>query len=215
MNANFQSIRILFRAPDSCQLFGIPYEMRRDVGQAPRHLWEASKRRYEKLASSSYHSGPLGPCIPPDPMKDWIVIDEFEPDTKAWLSALDDVPMGPFEWCECQFASDETLNTNHRHDKLAHIEHRPGDMVRVLYGYRGNGWYAPDGTEGVYFVKSRMTSSNDYKLIRMWRLDAVPLATQSGPDGVEYRRNIAETYEWDLVANASRLVRHFPRPEVK
>lgn len=40
-----ESIKILFMAPDTLALYGIPYLMREDVGQEPRHLWEAGNTK--------------------------------------------------------------------------------------------------------------------------------------------------------------------------
>lgn len=202
MCIHLSTIKILFRAPHG-QLWGIPYEMRRDVGQAPRHLWQAASKRLDAMSDPDRYRGcgPLGPYVPPDPVKDWILIDENDPDNRAWLSALDDVPTGSYEWCACRLAMDDVLNTNRRHDKLATIAHQPGDIVRVLFGYRGNGCYAPDGDEGLYIVKSRIARSDDYKLIR-WNV-----TTPS--DHPTQQIQMAELLPWDLIAHASRLVRHY------
>jgi hypothetical protein len=91
------TIRILFRAPDSLQLFGIPYEMDRTIGQEPRHLWIAARER-NSLSRPS--------MVGPSPTAGWIYIAEDEPDMLAWLSTLDDVPQNPCEWCECKPAID-------------------------------------------------------------------------------------------------------------
>lgn len=194
------TIRILFRAPDTLGLYGIPYGMRKDIGQEPRHLWQAAQRR----ADDMYKLRPGNP-VGPNPTADWIHIAEDEPDNRAWLSTLDDVPQNPYEWCECKPATDEVLNTNLRHDKLARIEHQPGDIVRVLYGYRGNGRYAPDGTEGLYIIKGRLGNSPDYKLIRWGGSHSAHLRSLDD----EQRKTIATHASYDLISHASRLVRHY------
>lgn len=33
-------VKVVFMAPDTLTLYGIPYQMRADVGQSPRHLWD-------------------------------------------------------------------------------------------------------------------------------------------------------------------------------
>lgn len=143
--------------------------------------------------------------IPSDPLKAWILIDEKDPDNRAWLSALDEVPNGPYEWCECKLATDDVLNANRRHDKLATIAHEPGDLVRVLFGYLGNGHYAPDGSEGIYVVKRRMADSVDYMLIRCD--DTTPR------DDIARWVQMANELPWDLIVHASRLVRHYWTPD--
>ncbi len=82
---NLALIRVLFRAPDTLHLYGIPYEMRADVNQSPRDLWNAPHAdrppRYGWVA--------LGLCVGPQP----------EP-IASWLATIphDAIPMGPYEW---------------------------------------------------------------------------------------------------------------------
>lgn len=97
---NYASIRVLFLAPDTLQLFGIPYGMRRDIGQEPRHLWNAARKRSEALCDPNRYRGPHGPYVPPNPTEGWVVIDDRNPDDAAWLATLDDVPRNPCEWVE-------------------------------------------------------------------------------------------------------------------
>ena len=40
-----QSIRVLWRQSDTMALWGIPYGMRTEVGQSPRHLWDANNTK--------------------------------------------------------------------------------------------------------------------------------------------------------------------------
>lgn len=209
---HLHTIRILFRAPDTLRLYGIPYEMRKDVGQEPRHLWQAAQRRADDM-----HKLRPGTPVGPNPTAGWIFIGEDEPDNRAWLAALDDVPQHPYEWCECKLATDDVLNTTRRHDQLARVTHQPGDVVRVLLGYRGNGQYAPDGTEGLYVVKARMDAGKgcDYKLIRLDPARWPELALLDNREGHAYRASLATASAWDLISHASRLVRHYVNLEGK
>jgi hypothetical protein len=164
-------------------------------------------------------AGPAGPFVPPNPIAGWIPLDEHRnAEDAAWLSTLEDEPAGPCEWVTVATATDLQLNTNQRHDKLARIVHKPGDIVRVLFGYRGNGHYAPDGTEGLYIVKSRIgrpdgldgSSGNgsDYCLIRYgtgWIDRNAELRALTD----EQRQRIATELPWDLISHAGRLVRHY------
>lgn len=99
-------IKVLFRAPDSLALYGIPYEMR--PGQSPSDLWRG--RRIEDTTARA--RGYLGATISvPGPREDWVWLG-----TPGWygnldadaqrvvreyllpLQAMGVVPGGPFEW---------------------------------------------------------------------------------------------------------------------
>lgn len=86
---NFASIKVLFRAPDSLALWGIPYAMKVDVGQQPYDLWRA-RRDYVPPKYGS--SGPKQVDL-----SDWILLDEQDPTVAAFL-ATQCVPQGPCEW---------------------------------------------------------------------------------------------------------------------
>jgi hypothetical protein len=76
------TIRVIYCAPYTCALYGIPYDMRRDVGQEPRHLWTSDVR--------GARDG-------------WIHLDERDPVVRAWLDeqkALDNLPGHPHEWVQ-------------------------------------------------------------------------------------------------------------------
>lgn len=191
------AIRILFRAPDSLSLYGIPYEMRKDVGQEPRHLWNAAKRRVEQFTRSP--DAPVGK----DPMADWRWLDERSNENRAWLSALADVPDNPCEWCPVTLASDAELSSQTRHDELATVTHEAGDIVRVLPAYHGSGRYAPDGAEGIYLVKSPLLDKCDYRLIQYGNESLLRQLTHA------QRVECANVMAWDRIVNPSRFVRHF------
>lgn len=79
------SIRVLYRAPDTLCLYGIPYKMR--PGQSPRDIW-------------GYRDHPehgwiwLGSC-------GWFgdMSKERQAEVKAFLRAHhDEIPQWPFEW---------------------------------------------------------------------------------------------------------------------
>lgn len=83
------SIKIVYCAPDTLALYGIPYEMRRDVGQAPRHLWECARNKPRTMRQGL------------DVLADWIPLDERDPLVKAWLASVrerDGLPGWPHEW---------------------------------------------------------------------------------------------------------------------
>lgn len=86
---DLNTIRVLYRQPDTMALYGIPYEMRRDVRQEPRHL----------IAGN-------GGSIPGD----WIWLgspgwygsmtaDEVAA-VKLWLLVIGETPDWPGEWLE-------------------------------------------------------------------------------------------------------------------
>lgn len=84
-----RSIKILFRAPDTMTLWGIPYRMRDDVGQEPRHLFKAGNTK-----NWVYLGGPgwYGSMSRSDQRR-----------VKAFLRPLERkglVPDGPYEWTE-------------------------------------------------------------------------------------------------------------------
>lgn len=96
-------IRVLFRAPDTLCLYGIPYDMRE--GQQPSDLWQA--RSYADLLASA--RGFYGRRIhAPGPLDDWIWLGcpgwwgnmsrDDQAAVKAWLQGRA-VPENPFEWC--------------------------------------------------------------------------------------------------------------------
>lgn len=200
---DLNAIRILFRAPDSLALYGIPYEMRKDVGQEPRHLWRAADARLDRIAR-----GTRPDAAGKSPTEGWVFLQERDNEVRAWLSALDDVPEDPMEWCEAKLATDETLSTTRRHDELATVVHSAGDVVRVLPGYRQPMGSYParfvgDGTEGLYLVKAPMRDGCDYRLITFRNELLLSQLTSA------QRKHVANTHEWDLICSPSRFVRHF------
>ena len=102
------TIRVLYRAPDTLALYGIPYYMR--PGQSPRHLWESNSIPDTIATAQGWYGRTISS---PGPRADWIWLgspgwwghlSEAEQKTiAAWLAplrALDVIPSGPCEWSE-------------------------------------------------------------------------------------------------------------------
>lgn len=82
------SILILFCAPDTCAIYGIPYEMRRDVGQEPRHLWKAGNTKgWIYLGGAGWYGAMTRESV--DRVKAWLAEEE----------KFGNVPGYPYEWC--------------------------------------------------------------------------------------------------------------------
>lgn len=90
--ADLGSIRILFRAPDTLDLWGIPYLMRRDVGQAPRHLFRSevpgAGAGWIWLGSPGWY-GHLS-------RDEQALVREYVEAARG----RDEIPGHPYEWCE-------------------------------------------------------------------------------------------------------------------
>ena len=96
-----RSIRVLFRAPDTLALYGIPYDMRE--GQSPGDLWRG--RRQPIVYDQTYGRTEAAP----GPREDWIWLG-----TPGWWGTMpkqeqkaveaflaehkDSIPGGPYEW---------------------------------------------------------------------------------------------------------------------
>ena len=82
---DLSTIRVLFRAPDTLALYGLPYEMRRDIGQAPRHLWKAGQTKgWIWLGSPGWFGS---------------MTAGRRREVEAFLSRhKDDIPGNPYEW---------------------------------------------------------------------------------------------------------------------
>jgi hypothetical protein len=79
------TIKVLFRCPDTLALWGVPYNMRRDVGQSPGHLWRAGQTKDWIWLGSPGWWGSLSPAS--------------QTAIKEWLAArADDIPENPYEW---------------------------------------------------------------------------------------------------------------------
>jgi hypothetical protein len=109
MKGKLSTIRVLWRQPDSLALWGIPYKMRRDVGQQPYDLWKA-RRDYVAPKPGWYGSKQID-------LSDWIWLgspgwwcDTSKEDQAAieeFLAARKDmIPRGPCEWCELNLVPD-------------------------------------------------------------------------------------------------------------
>ena len=94
-----QTVKILYRAPDSLALWGIPYSMR--PGQAPRDLQRA-RDSYQAPRPGHYGSKPVD-------LSDWIFLGypgslggltAAETETIAAFLADKEIPGNPYEWCE-------------------------------------------------------------------------------------------------------------------
>ena len=98
-----ERIVVLFRAADTMQLWGLPYRMRDEVSQSPRHLWN--------------RPGYGGEYRAPGPLEDWIYLgspgwwghlnDEQQTAVKEFLSRVEWVPEGPYEWCYAELRKQE------------------------------------------------------------------------------------------------------------
>lgn len=97
---DLSKIRVLFRAPDTLDLWGVPYDMR--PGQSPRDLWQAPRPvRDAERARCGYKERRDGP------REDWIYlgtpgghdrVEETEP-VKSFLARhAADIPHNPYEW---------------------------------------------------------------------------------------------------------------------
>lgn len=76
--SGLNAIRVIVCMPHSCLLYGIPYAMRRDVGQEPRHLIHAGRT------------------------EGWMYLDERKPEVKAFLAKQGSLPGYPYEWQEVE-----------------------------------------------------------------------------------------------------------------
>jgi hypothetical protein len=97
---NLDSIKVLFRAPDTMGLYGIPYRMRE--GQQPGDLWRA-----HIVHSDVYIDGNM----PRVGLADWLWLGSpgwwgsmkkaDQKQVAAWLQELGPlVPGGPYEWVD-------------------------------------------------------------------------------------------------------------------
>lgn len=101
MRRQLASIKVLFRAPESLALYGIPYDMR--PGQQPIDIWRTAR---------SIHARGTAPAGYTDPRNEWIWLGspgwwghlsagEIAA-VEAWLverTARGEVPGNPYEWC--------------------------------------------------------------------------------------------------------------------
>ncbi len=83
---DLSTIRILYRRPDDLALYGIPYLMRADVGQAPRDLIRGNGGRIPEAWIYLGHPGWWSHM----PREDQAAV-------KAWLVGKD-APGNPGEW---------------------------------------------------------------------------------------------------------------------
>ena len=95
---DFSKIKILFCAPGTLRLYGIPYDMRADVGQTPGHLWRSRVIPDPIMVARGHHGAVMED---PGPRPDWIALDEDDPEVAAFLAGLGDrVPGNPYEWAK-------------------------------------------------------------------------------------------------------------------
>jgi hypothetical protein len=82
---NLASIIVLYRRPDTLALYGLPYELRHNIGQEPRHLW----RSYGPPDAWIYLGSP-----------GWWgeISSDGQAAVKAYLRTLH-TPDDPGEWC--------------------------------------------------------------------------------------------------------------------
>lgn len=102
--ADLDKIVVLWRQPDLMALWGIPYAMREDCGQTPKHLWDARNRDIRRpVRSGVYHSKPVD-------LSDWIwlgqpgwwgsILPEEQNAIRVWLSPLEILGLIPVSPCD-------------------------------------------------------------------------------------------------------------------
>lgn len=109
---NLSAIRVLYRQPDTLALWGVPYDMRADVGQQPRDIERARETRNERRWSDWIKYGGSSRPEEQDPHEGWVWLgqpgwwgpySEGSPErlaVEAYLAGLPAgaVPEGPCEW---------------------------------------------------------------------------------------------------------------------
>lgn len=106
--ADLDKIVVLWRQPDLSALWGIPYAMRMECGQTPKHLWDAHKSFYDKPIGNRVYARRN-----PIDLSDWIwlgqpgwwgsLLPEERATIEVWLSPLEMfglVPKGPCEFVD-------------------------------------------------------------------------------------------------------------------
>ena len=109
---NLAQIRVLYRQPDTLALWGIPYDMRADVGQQPRDIERARERSNNEKVWRIGRPYPIPANPYQDPHEGWIWLGQpgwwgpYEAGSperlavEAFLAGLPAgaVPGGPCEW---------------------------------------------------------------------------------------------------------------------
>ena len=84
--SDLDTIVVLFMRPDTLTLYGIPYPMNREVGQEPRHLWNAGNTKGWIYLGEPGWFGSMTP--------------ERIEEVKAFRAKYaDQLPQNPYEWC--------------------------------------------------------------------------------------------------------------------
>lgn len=79
-------IKTLWRQPDTMSLWGLPFRMNREIGQEPRHLWEAGRKSFIWLGSPGWFGS---------------MTEAEQAEVKAFLAQHEgNIPLGPGEWDE-------------------------------------------------------------------------------------------------------------------
>ena len=86
-------VRVLYREPDTLALWGIPYEMRREVGQTPRHIVQGYEERLERWRRHLGRYAPWTPA-PSDPRGEWLWLGQ--PGWWGTVSAEDRLVIEPW-----------------------------------------------------------------------------------------------------------------------
>lgn len=115
---SFEHIRVLWRHPYNGWLYGVPYEMR--PGQSPTDIFRGKGHREPCMNFIGDGSGRLvsgerwvDEVVP----SDWMLLSESDPQTRAWLRAVEDrdgrgtVPCRAYEWA----AINKESHPNERH----------------------------------------------------------------------------------------------------
>jgi hypothetical protein len=98
---DLQTIKVLYRSDYSLDLWGIPYQMRRDIGQQPRDILPRYRNDWIWLGScGSYGHG-------------WARLsDERIKEIESFLAPLRErglIPGNPHEWVDLVLADEEDL----------------------------------------------------------------------------------------------------------
>ena len=102
--ADLDKIVVIWRQPDTLALWGVPYAMRDDCGQTPKHLWDARKSFYEKPISNRVYARKN-----PTNLDDWIwlgqpgwwgsLLPEERTAIEVWLAPLATLDLIPRDVC--------------------------------------------------------------------------------------------------------------------
>lgn len=141
---NLAQIRVLYRQPDTLALWGIPYDMRADVGQQPRDIERAREENNDGLYRKNWARTLPRPTYQ-DPHEGWVWLGQpgwwgsYEAGSpervavEAFLAELppDVIPQGPCEWTKVgDQPESESCGVLRRAASRSPREAREGTLVR-------------------------------------------------------------------------------------